>query len=81
MSRQATGSLLSILRRSNKKQIDSASPSTPAEAIMIQAKALFDTAVIARDEYLEGTYNELRKTIENEIFVAEGEPQEGTAFV
>ena len=42
-----------------------------AEAIMIQAQALYDTAVIAKDEYLKGTYNELRKAIENEIFVAE----------
>ena len=42
-----------------------------AEAIMIQAKALFDTAMIAKEEYVKGTYYELRKTIENEIFVAE----------
>ena len=42
-----------------------------AEAIMIQAKALYDTAKISKDEYVEGTYNEIRKMIENEIFVAE----------
>ena len=42
-----------------------------AEAIMIQAKALFDTAKIAKDEYEKGTYFELRKAIENEVFVAE----------
>jgi multidrug resistance efflux pump len=42
-----------------------------SEAIMIQAKAFYDTALIAKDEYFEGTYNELRKGIQNEIFVAE----------
>ena len=44
-----------------------------SEALMIQAKALYDTAVIAKTEYLEGTYNELRKTILNEVFLAEEE--------
>jgi len=29
-----------------------------SEASMIQAKAVYDTAVIARNEYIEGTYNE-----------------------
>ena len=42
-----------------------------SEASMIQAKAVYDTAVIARDEYIEGSYNEQKKAIENEIFVAE----------
>jgi multidrug efflux pump subunit AcrA (membrane-fusion protein) len=42
-----------------------------AEAVMIQAKALYDTAVIAKKEYEEGTFRELEKTILNEIFVAE----------
>jgi len=42
-----------------------------SEAIMIQAKATFDTASIAKDEYINGTYNEQTKMIENEIFVAE----------
>ena len=42
-----------------------------SEAIVIQAKATYDTAVIAKEEYLNGAYNEQRKTIENEIFVAE----------
>ncbi|MCA9118615.1 MAG: HlyD family efflux transporter periplasmic adaptor subunit [Planctomycetaceae bacterium] len=42
-----------------------------AEATMIQAQATYDTALIAREEYLSGTYNEQRKMIENEIFVAE----------
>lgn len=41
-----------------------------SEAIVIQAKATYDTAVIAREEYLNGTYNEEKKAIENEIFVA-----------
>ncbi|MBC8357297.1 MAG: HlyD family efflux transporter periplasmic adaptor subunit [Planctomycetes bacterium] len=42
-----------------------------SEAIMIQAKATYDTAEIAKEEYLEGTYIEQKKMIENEIFVAE----------
>jgi multidrug resistance efflux pump len=42
-----------------------------SEAIVIQAKADYDTALIAKEEYLEGAYNEQKKTIENEIFVAE----------
>lgn len=42
-----------------------------SEAIMIQAQATYDTALIAKEEYLSGTYNEQKKMIENEIFVAE----------
>jgi multidrug resistance efflux pump len=42
-----------------------------SEANMIQAKATYDTAVISKKEYLEGTYREEEKTILNEIFVAE----------
>lgn len=42
-----------------------------SEAIMIQAKATYDTAKIAKLEYIEGAYNEQAKMIENEIFVAE----------
>jgi multidrug resistance efflux pump len=42
-----------------------------SEAIVIQAKATYDTAVISKEEYLNGAYNEQKKTIQNEIFVAE----------
>ena len=42
-----------------------------SEALVIQAKAMYDTAVIAKKEYLEGTYKEQEKTILNSIFVAE----------
>lgn len=42
-----------------------------SEAIVIQAKATYDTALISKEEYLNGAYNEQKKTIENEIFVAE----------
>lgn len=42
-----------------------------SEALVIQAKALYDTALIAKKEYLEGTYKEQEKTILNSIFVAE----------
>ena len=41
------------------------------EAIMIKAKAAFDTAVYARQEYLEGTYTEQEKAMENLVFLAE----------
>ena len=42
-----------------------------SEANMIQAQATYDTALISKEEYLSGTYNEQKKMIENEIFVAE----------
>ncbi len=41
-----------------------------SETLVIQAKAAHDTAVISLKEYLEGTYEQERKTIENELFVA-----------
>lgn len=42
-----------------------------SEALVIQAKATYDTSVIAKTEYLEGAYKEQEKTILNQIFVAE----------
>lgn len=41
-----------------------------SKILVIQAKAMYDTAVIARKEYVEGTYQQERKTIRNEIFLA-----------
>ncbi|MGI9430556.1 MAG: HlyD family secretion protein, partial [Bythopirellula sp.] len=41
------------------------------EALVIEARNLHQTAVIAKREYLEGTYVEARQTIESEVFVAE----------
>ena len=41
------------------------------QTLVIQGKAAYDTAVMAKKEYLEGTYEQEQKTIENEIFVAE----------
>ncbi len=41
------------------------------EALVIEARNLYQTAVIAKREYLEGTYVESRQTIESEVFVAE----------
>ena len=41
------------------------------EALMIKAKAAYDTAVIALKEYLEGAYKEQQQKIRNEIFLAE----------
>ena len=42
-----------------------------AEAMVIEAKNVYETAVIAKREYLEGIYLETRQTIESEVFVAE----------
>ena len=38
---------------------------------VLDGEAAYDTAVISRKEYLEGTYEQERKTIENELFLAE----------
>lgn len=42
-----------------------------AEAIVIESENVYETAIIAKREYLEGTYVEARQTIESEVFVAE----------
>lgn len=42
-----------------------------AQAAVIEAKNLYETALIAKQEYLEGTYVQERQTIESEVFVAE----------
>ena len=42
-----------------------------AKALEVEAKNTYDTAVIAKREYLEGTYLQERQTIESEVFVAE----------
>lgn len=42
-----------------------------AEAAVIEAQNLYETAVIARREYLEGLFVQERQTIESEVFVAE----------
>lgn len=42
-----------------------------AEAAVIEAQNLYETAVIAEREYLEGVFVQERQTIESEIFVAE----------
>ncbi len=42
-----------------------------AEAAVIEARNLFETAEIALREYSEGTYVQERQTIESEVFVAE----------
>ena len=42
-----------------------------AKAAEVEAHNNYDTAVIAKREYLEGTYLQDRQTIESEVFVAE----------
>ena len=42
-----------------------------AEATTVEAKNLYETALIARQEYLEGTFVQELQTLESEAFVAE----------
>jgi multidrug resistance efflux pump len=42
-----------------------------AEALVVEARNIYETALIAKQEYLEGTYVQERQTIESEVFVAE----------
>ncbi len=42
-----------------------------SQAAMIEAENIYDTAKIAKIEYLEGTYKQEQQTIQSEIFVAE----------
>lgn len=42
-----------------------------AQATVVEAQNLYETAVIAREEYLEGVFVQERQTIQSEVFVAE----------
>lgn len=42
-----------------------------AAALVVQSRNVYETALIAKEEYLEGTYVQERQTIESEVFVAE----------
>jgi RND family efflux transporter MFP subunit len=42
-----------------------------AEALVVESRNLYETALIARQEYLDGTYVQERQTIESTVFVAE----------
>jgi HlyD family secretion protein len=42
-----------------------------ADALVVEARNVYETALIAKQEYLEGTYVQDRQTIESEVFVAE----------
>ncbi len=42
-----------------------------SKALVIQSQNVFDTAVIAKQEYLEGTYKQEEQTVQSEVFVAE----------
>ncbi|MEM8944394.1 MAG: HlyD family efflux transporter periplasmic adaptor subunit [Planctomycetota bacterium] len=42
-----------------------------AQALVIEASNVYETAVISKQEYIEGTYVNERQTIESEVFVAE----------
>ncbi|MCA9259488.1 MAG: HlyD family efflux transporter periplasmic adaptor subunit [Planctomycetales bacterium] len=41
------------------------------EALVVEARNLYETALISKQEYLEGTFLQERQTIESEVFVAE----------
>jgi HlyD family secretion protein len=42
-----------------------------AQALVVQSKNVYETALIAKQEYLDGTYVKERQTIESTVFVAE----------
>ena len=42
-----------------------------SQAMEIESRNLYETALIAKQEYLEGTFVQERQTIESEVFVAE----------
>ncbi len=42
-----------------------------AKALVVEARNVYETAVITKQEYLEGVYVQERQTIESEVFVAE----------
>jgi HlyD family secretion protein len=42
-----------------------------AQAAVVEAHNLYETAVISKQEYLEGTYVQERQTVESTVFVAE----------
>ncbi len=42
-----------------------------AKALLVEAQNLYETALISKREYLEGTYVQERQIIESEVFVAE----------
>lgn len=42
-----------------------------AAALVVQSRNVYETALIAKEEYLNGTYVQERQTIESEVFVAE----------
>jgi len=58
-------SALSAQRTSQKILVNA------AKAVEVEAHNTYDVAVIAKREYLEGTYLQERQTIESEVFVAE----------
>lgn len=42
-----------------------------AAAMVVESRNIYETALIAKQEYLDGTYVQERQTIESEVFVAE----------
>src|SRR5690606_26823135 len=42
-----------------------------AEAAVVEARNLYETALIAKNEYIDGTYVQERQVIEGEMFIAE----------
>lgn len=50
-------------------------------ATVIQSRSVYETAVIACKEYLEGTFTQDRETLESEVFVAEENLRKAQDFV
>ncbi len=42
-----------------------------SQAAMAQSKAAYETAIITKQEYLEGTFKQEEQAIQSEVFVAE----------
>lgn len=42
-----------------------------ANALVVESRNIYETALISKEEYLDGTYVQERQTIESEVFVAE----------
>lgn len=51
------------------------------QTAVIQSKAAWDAAIVSKKEYLEGTYEEKRKTILNEIYNAQQETEQAEAYL
>lgn len=52
-----------------------------SHALVVEAQNVYETALIAKQEYLEGTFVQEKQTIESEIFVAEEDLSRATEYL